>query len=225
MTLVSRSLARTAALALAAALALSACSTSEPAAPPTSASSSTTGATSPSPSESTPAPGEWTLDDLKVGAQVPKEDLERLFPKWDKPTPPATLTEKSEQGAKDAAVYFAAVVDYASSVREIEPINSIDSEYCGNCDDVRDAITRSNNEEIWWTEPTIVAESTEIDPNNERITEVKVRLERNTGIVLDTTVSRIDEVSRSSSSPLYFYVSFLDGQWVPVFLNLDSSQL
>ena len=206
-------------------MALSACSTSEPADPPTSASSSTTGATSPSPSESTPAPGEWTLDDLKVGAQVPKEDLERLFPQWEKPTPPATLTEESEQGAKDAAVYFAAVVDYASSVREVEPINSIDSEYCGNCDDIRDAIKRSSNKKVWWTEPTIFVDSTEIDPNNERITEVKVQLEREFGIVLDTAGSRIDEVARSSSSPLYFYVSFLDGQWVPVLLNLDNSQL
>ena len=71
---------RCAGLALATVLALAACSASEPAESSPLSASGLTATAGPRPSESTPAPGEWTLEDLKVGATVPKEDLERLLP-------------------------------------------------------------------------------------------------------------------------------------------------
>ncbi|WP_143180326.1 hypothetical protein [Bowdeniella nasicola] len=82
MAFSARPLARVSIACAAAALALSSCSgkgsTEGPRTPTPSASASASES-----AEATPAPGEWTLEDLKVGAKVPKEDLERLFPKWD----------------------------------------------------------------------------------------------------------------------------------------------
>ena len=231
MTLVSRSLARTAAFALASALALSACTSGSETDPPTSRPSATTPTADPSSSESTPAPGEWTLDDLKVGAQVPKEDLERLFPAWDKPTPPATLTEESEQGAKDAAVYFSDIVEYAIATHDVTPMNEIDSEFCQNCDALRDLVKTEETLRIFRTKAFVSAVEVKRDPEVPEILEITLDRNVDTYLKLDTARSVIREIEHSSGDDLsagdtvYQYVVFADGRWQPLFLNLDRSQL
>ncbi|SEA78937.1 hypothetical protein SAMN02910418_02422 [Bowdeniella nasicola] len=223
MTLVSRSLARTAALALAAAMALSACSTSEPADPPTSASSSTTGATSPSPSESTPAPGEWTLDDLKVGAQVPKEDLERLFPKWAKPTPPATLTEQSEQGAKDAAVYFDELVDLAFYSSNPSYINEIDDGHCENCEELRNGITGDTAIRVYALRPELEEISAHQMEDAEHAYEIRIGRKIPVGIDQDFATKKLTEINFDSRDEVYYYLLFADNRWTTVYAKMDGS--
>ncbi len=225
MTLVPRSLARTAAFALASALALSACTSGSQTEPPTSRPSTTTPTADPSPSESTPAPGEWTLDDLKVGAQVPKEDLERLFPAWDKPTPPATLTEKSEQGAKDAAVYFDALAKVAFKTNDVGLINEIDDGNCFNCDDVRKLIQRESPQNVY----SAPLENTEIVATQDTVDavlyEVAITQDVAMSVQLDSTGDRIAQIAKSNPATGYYYVKFLDGKWSALYINLDRSQL
>lgn len=216
---------RCAGLALATVLALSACSTSEPADPPTSATSHTAGATSPSPSESTPVPGEWALEDLKVGAKVPKEDLERLFPAWDKPTPPATLTENSEQGAKDAAVYFSEIVEYATMTQDVTPINEIDSELCQNCDALRASIKASRTKQFFRTKPEFLPVSATLDPEIDGLYDVRVQSHVDMYVRLDASLTSVEKVGSSGTdevedSEVSQYIAFEDGRWQPLGLNL-----
>ncbi|WP_250506915.1 DUF6318 family protein [Bowdeniella massiliensis] len=219
-----RAAGRAATLALATVLVLSACSTSKPADPPTSATSHTAGAASPSPSESTPAPGEWTLEDLKVGATVPKEDLERLFPRWSKPTPPATLTENSEQGAKDAAVYFDALAKRAFQTRDVDLISRIDDGNCFNCDDVRTFIQVETPRNVYSTP----LENTEIvatqDIEDAVLYEVAITQDVAMSVQLDGHGDRIEEISEGGAVTSYYYVKFLDGRWSALYINLDRSQ-
>ncbi|WP_143180384.1 hypothetical protein [Bowdeniella nasicola] len=130
-------LVRASIVCAAAALALSACSGKSASGSPTTPSPAVSASASES-AEPTPAPGEWTLDDLNVGAKVPKQDLERLFPKWEVPEPPATLTEFSEQGAKDAALYYDCLLDAALYNGAPELIDTIDGWECESCPAMRD---------------------------------------------------------------------------------------
>ena len=218
---------RCAGLALATVLALSACSTSKLADPPTSATSRTKGAASLSPSESSPAPGEWTLEDLKVGAKVPKEDLERLFPAWDKPIPPATLTEESEQGAKDAAVYFSEIVEYVAVTQDVTPINEIDSELCRNCDALRDSIKAGRTKQFFRTKPEFLPVSATLDPETDGLYDGKVQSHVDVFVRLDTSHGAVEEVGSSGTneanmkeSEISHYITFYDGRWQPLGLNL-----
>ncbi|WP_250506913.1 DUF6318 family protein [Bowdeniella massiliensis] len=229
MTLVSRSLARTAAFALASALALSACTSGGQTDPPTSRPSTTTPTADPSSSESTPAPGEWTLDDLKVGAQVPKEDLERLFPAWDKPTPPATLTEESEQGAKDAAVYFSDIVEYAIATRDVTPINEIDSELCQNCDALRSLIKSDQSKRFLRTKPSFVVISASKDPDVEGLYDIRLQSQVDMYVRLDASRTSVEKVGSSGTeevedSEISQYIAFEEGRWQPLGLNLVEEQ-
>ncbi|OKL53271.1 hypothetical protein BSZ39_10315 [Bowdeniella nasicola] len=160
------------------------------------------------------------LEDLKVGAKVPKEDLERLFPKWEVPEPPATLTVLSEQGAKDAALYFDTLIDTSMAERKPDYFNRIDSGDCNNCDAVRAATTTAENKK-WHYAPAEIHEVTADPAPRGNAYGVKISRTNPLSIRLGDSDTTVKELLKDTDSTSYYVVGFIDGQWVPGFVKLD----
>lgn len=175
--------------------------------------------------EAAPAPGEWTLENIDVGAKVPKEDLERIFPKWDVPEPPATLTEFSEQGAKDAAQYYSRLTEIAFYFKDGSLFDQIDGGRCSNC-----ATLRANAEETsepggYVQESNAAVVSIKRHPDLENVYEVQMDLTYPISVRLDEQNEAIASVDANDKQTVFHYVTFADGSWTPIYVMLDRSHV
>ncbi|OKL53562.1 hypothetical protein BSZ39_08805 [Bowdeniella nasicola] len=164
------------------------------------------------------------LEDLKVGAKVPKEDLERLFPKWEVPEPPATLTEFSEQGAKDAAIYYDRLAEIAFQYDSPDLVNRIDTGACRDCDKLRNLISEGRAKGYFLTAPSLEESSVKFDPEDERVAEVKM-VQKFAYSIKSSASGMIESVHTDTNSTNYSFLIYLDGQWAASYLKSKEGEL
>ncbi|MDO5701675.1 MAG: DUF6318 family protein [Bowdeniella nasicola] len=144
--------------------------------------------------------------------------MDRLFPVWDKPEPPATLTQPTEQGARDAAVYFAETLEYAYRARDEAALNDILTTDCIDCDWTRDLVRTDFSRYREW----VPLEATDIHSVDqaELVYEVEVTTPNAYYVTLDKSQTQVYGSGIQGNVATYYIVGYGDGRWVALSLAL-----
>ncbi|MDO5701627.1 MAG: DUF6318 family protein [Bowdeniella nasicola] len=145
--------------------------------------------------------------------------MDRLFPVWDKPEPPATLTQPTEQGARDAAVYFTDVFEYVHASRDIAALNAIDQEFCLSCADIREQLARPRRR--WGDHSPGQARAVHDTPELDNVFQVEVVGDPVEFVLLGAEADTIAVHRHSAADSMFIVVSYEEGRWVPVALERD----
>lgn len=176
----------------------------------------------PSPSWTPPPAGMWTESDLAEGREVPPEEMDRLRPLPEVPKEPDTITHNTEQGAKDAALYFAQVVFAAVAHADATLIEPLLYEYCDNCSDVYEAIKSWSNGDRRFRSRLPEFSITESEPGAGDVPYyvVGVRVSRHAPVELSKSTNVIEKIENVGSVK-WFTVQYLDGKWRPFEMSLN----
>lgn len=164
------------------------------------------------------------MKDLEIGRVAPPEELEQLMPLSQPPEAPATMTQATEQGAKDAAVYFAEVSQFAFQQRSSQPLELLVRDQCQNCADLISTAKQSAslNKKIFWQNPKVSANELKIYPYEDPAYFVQIELESELMVTIDAGTHEIQKLDTNGPEILYFGVVYHDGQWKPWYMNLHT---
>ncbi len=176
----------------------------------------------PSPSWTPPPAGMWTESDLAEGREVPPEEMDRLRPLPEVPEEPETITHNTEQGAKDAVVYFARLASASIAHADVELLGPLMNDSCSNCSDVYEALkTFSNSSQRFRCKPgNISIKESEVGPGDILFYVMRVGYQKNECVELDSKTGVIQNNQVDDSGDRWFAVQYIDGEWRPLLISL-----
>lgn len=161
------------------------------------------------------------MNDLEVGREVPSEELERLMPPLEIPDEPATIEQATEQGAKDAALYFAQLSQVAHQRRSSEALKSINWDQCGNCSALMEAIDSPGASSAVYSK-SLQKHVVEIERYPDTYPVYRARVDTSWArlVLVDLETNKIEINDSAVDSQLYYGVTFYDGRWRPLYMNM-----
>lgn len=160
------------------------------------------------------------MNDLEVGRVVPQEELERLMPLSDVPEEPVTIEQATEQGAKDATLYFAELSQIAHQKRSSDVLKRIDWPLCRNCSDLMAAADNPDRDfAVYWEKPQLRIAEIEKYPDAYPFYRARVDISWKRLVTTDLQTDQIRSDKVPDDRKLYYGVTFYDGRWRPVYMN------